>query len=89
MLSIEKRTFLVKKYLETKSYKKTQEDFFAKFGKTSPCKTAIVKLVQILILKLIRKLFKSLYQCWKSQIDTAICNRMELHATLPGPLWIS
>ena len=46
MLSIEERTFLVKKYLETKSYKKTQEDFFAKFGKTSPCKTAIVKLVQ-------------------------------------------
>ena len=32
MLSIEEITFLVKKYFETKSYKKTQEDFFAKFG---------------------------------------------------------
>ena len=33
MLSIEKRTFLVKKYLETKSYKKTQEIFFLNLEK--------------------------------------------------------
>jgi len=45
-LTVEERVFILKSYLKTMSYAHCRKSFFEKFGKQTPVKSAIARIIK-------------------------------------------